>query len=151
MASATTAFLDEQGRPLLRESFAAFLDVLGFSHTVVSAAESKQSEQGLEAIARALGAARTFVRDSLGSDELANPEKWAVKFFSDNLLLGYPSDTGDTFAVARFVLKCAQRYQLQMTLSGFFVRGAITLGALCLTDDIIFGTALIESYRLESS
>ena len=37
-----------------------------------------------------------------------------------------------------------------MALSGFFVRGALTLGPLCVTDEIIFGTALIESYQLES-
>jgi hypothetical protein len=37
-----------------------------------------------------------------------------------------------------------------MVLGGFFVRGALSLGPLCVTDDIIFGTALIESYQLES-
>jgi hypothetical protein len=48
------------------------------------------------------------------------------------------------------VVQCVQRYQLQMALSGFFVRGALTLGPLCVAEEIIFGTALIESYELES-
>jgi hypothetical protein len=37
-----------------------------------------------------------------------------------------------------------------MTMSGFFVRGALTEGLVCLTDEIIFGSALIECYQLES-
>jgi alcohol dehydrogenase class IV len=37
-----------------------------------------------------------------------------------------------------------------MALSGFFVRGAVTLGPLCVTEEIIFGTGLIESYQLEA-
>ena len=37
-----------------------------------------------------------------------------------------------------------------MTLNGFFVRSALTQGPVCLTDEIIFGSALIECYLLES-
>jgi hypothetical protein len=37
-----------------------------------------------------------------------------------------------------------------MTMSGFFVRGALTDFPVCLTDEIIFGSALIECYQLES-
>src|SRR5262249_7385977 len=37
-----------------------------------------------------------------------------------------------------------------MTMNGFFVRGALTQGPVCLTDEIIFGSALIECYQLES-
>jgi hypothetical protein len=37
-----------------------------------------------------------------------------------------------------------------MTMNGFFVRGALTKGPVCLTDEIIFGSALIECYQLES-
>jgi hypothetical protein len=51
---------------------------------------------------------------------------------------------------ALFVVRCAQGYQLQMALNGFFVRGALATGPICLTDEIIFGSALVECYRLES-
>ena len=47
-------------------------------------------------------------------------------------------------------MRCVQRYQLHMALRGFFVRGAMTLGPICLTDEIVFGSSLIESYVLES-
>lgn len=148
----TNTYLDHSGRPQLRESITAFLDVLGFSHTVVAAAEAGQSDECLSNIVHAIEDAKAFVRASLSHHAYADPRHWAIKFFSDNLLIGYPvEDPSNVAAAATFVLLCTQRYQLRMALSGFFVRGALTLGPLCVTDDIIFGTALIESYRLESN
>ena len=42
-------------------------------------------------------------------------------------------------------------YQLQNGgVNGYFTRGALAIGPLCITDDIIYGTSLIESYQLES-
>jgi len=152
MTSPTKAYLDQSGRPQLRDSVTAFLDVLGFSHTVLSAAEAGTSQQCLDHIVGALNDARAFVRDSLSTQDSAGPQRWAIKFFSDNLLLGYPLESAiDASAAAMFVVRCTQRYQFQMALSGFFVRGALAIGPLCVTDDIIFGTALIDSYRLEAN
>jgi hypothetical protein len=37
-----------------------------------------------------------------------------------------------------------------MVLNGFFVRGAMSIGQICLTDEIIFGSALVECYQGES-
>src|SRR4029079_6338390 len=72
-------------------------------------------------------------------------------FFSDNLAFGYPfDDSVDHASTAMFIVRSAQRYQLKMTMNGFFVRGALTQGPICLTDEIIFGSALIECYTLES-
>jgi hypothetical protein len=38
---------------------------------------------------------------------------------------------------------------MRMALNGLFMRGALTNGPICLTDEIIFGKALLESYHLE--
>ena len=35
-------------------------------------------------------------------------------------------------------------------MNGYFLRGALTQGPICLTDEIIFGRALVECYQLES-
>ena len=149
--SQSPLYLYESGRTKLRESITAFIDVLGFSQTVLATAEAGQSQQCLDRILIALEDSRAAVRSSLPVQELANSSPWAVKFFSDNLLLGTPCDEhGGTVAALVFVLRCAQLYQLQMVLGGFFVRGALTTGPLCVTDDIIFGTSLIDAYRLES-
>lgn len=40
-------------------------------------------------------------------------------------------------------------FQLKMVLSGFFLRGAISIGELYLDDDIIFGNGLLEALKGE--
>jgi hypothetical protein len=150
--SATAPYLDAAGTPLLRESIIGFLDVLGFSHIATAATTQGESQQILERIAAAISDSRQFVRQAFADQPLADPSRWALKFFSDNLVFGYPFGT-DGFSpgrVASFAVRCVQRYQLRMALSGFFVRGALTPGHICLTDEIIFGSALIECYQLES-
>jgi hypothetical protein len=105
----------------------------------------------LDKIAAAIDDSRSFVRENIPDGENSLGSRWATKFFSDNLAFGYPFDESlDRATTAQFIVRSAQRYQLKMTLNGFFVRGALTQGAVCLTDEIIFGSALIECYLLES-
>src|SRR3954447_7708934 len=152
MPAASTAYLDDAGRPRLRPSIVAFFDILGFSHIATSSATIEDSQSILDKIASAIDDSRDFVRQSFAETEWAQADRWATKFFSDNLAFGYAFDdaTVDHAATAWFIIGCAQRYQLRMIMNGFFVRGALTQGPICLTDEIIFGSALIECYLLES-
>jgi hypothetical protein len=152
MSESTTAYLDKAGRPRLRQSIVAFIDVLGFSHISTSCRTMEDSQHVLDKIAAAIDDSRHFVREAVPGGESALGRRWATKFFSDNLAFGYPfDDAGDRASAAWFIIRCAQRYQLKMTMNGFFVRGALTDGPVCLTDEIIFGSALIECYQLEST
>jgi hypothetical protein len=148
----TTAYLDEDGRPRLRPSIVAFIDVLGFSEMATTSASIEDSQRVLDTIAAAIDDSRSFVRQSIPDGDAALGNRWATKFFSDNLAFGYPFDdnTQSREATAWFIIRCVQRYQLKMAMNGFFVRGALTNGPVCLTDEIIFGSALIECYLLES-
>lgn len=152
MSESTTAYLDEAGRPRIRTSIVAFFDILGFSHASTSCASTEEAQSLLDKIATAIADSRDFVRTSFVDGESVTANHWAIKFFSDNLAFGYPLDdkTADPASSARFIIRCAQRYQLGMVMNGFFVRGALTQGPICLTDEIIFGSALIECYQLES-
>jgi hypothetical protein len=151
MSKLRAAYLDEAGRPRLRHSIVAFIDVLGFSHIATSCASLEDSQRVLDRIAAAIEDSRDFVRQPIPDGDAAPGSRWATKFFSDNLAFGYPFDpTEDPATTAWFIIRCAQRYQLKMTMNGFFVRGALTQGPVCLTDEIIFGSALIECYQLES-
>jgi hypothetical protein len=145
------AYVDATGRPLLRDSIVAFIDILGFSHMSTSQATMEESQRVLDRIATAIEDSREFVRKPLAGNMTSADSRWATKFFSDNLAFGYPFDdaTGHA-ATAWFIIRSAQRYQLKMNINGFFVRGALTQGPVCLTDEIIFGSALIECYQLES-
>jgi hypothetical protein len=147
-----TAYVDHAGRPRLKESVVAFIDVLGFSQIATSCASLEDSQAILDKIAAAIEDSRDFVRQAIPDEHITAGNRWATKFFSDNLAFGYPFDDDglDQAATAWFIIRCAQRYQLKMTMNGFFVRGALTRGPICLTDEIIFGSALIECYQLES-
>src|SRR4029078_852656 len=62
----------------------------------------------------------------------------------------FDSTAAGAAATIWFIVRSAQRYQLRMAINGYFLRGAITQGPICLTDELIFGSALVECYRLES-
>lgn len=145
-----SVYCDAQGRPRLQSSIVGFLDLLGFSNLVLTTPDDA-SQPLLDKICHAIADSRQYVRDVLAEEFAANPAGWALKFFSDNLVLGYSYEgTGTSVHLAAwFVVRCAQRYQMRMALNGLFMRGALTNGPICLTDEIIFGKALLESYHLE--
>lgn len=146
-----SGFLNESGHPRLRPSIVGFLDIMGFSQAIQNARSLDDAQQLVDRIVAALNDARDYVRRSLAGDFALLPKDWAVKFFSDNLVVGFPfGGTASAVTAARFIIACSQRYQLRMAVNGFFIRGALTEGLLCLTDDIIFGSALLECYHLES-
>lgn len=153
MTAPNTAYLDEQGSPRIRRSVVAFIDMLGFSNMSIASHDADASQHLLEKIAAAVEDSRRYVRETMAEETARSTARtWSLKYFSDNLVLGVPSDDDEAHAsqTIAFVLRCAQRYQLRMSFNGFFIRGAITDGLLCLSDDIIFGPTLVESYQLES-
>lgn len=152
MAPSEATYLDDTGRPILRQSIVAFIDILGFSQMVTSSTRQEESQRLLDTIYAAVQDSRKLARGSVEHEPGARSVAWVTKFFSDNLALGFPLGDGDRdhANAAALVVRAAQQYQLSMALSGFFLRGALTVGDLCLTDEIIFGSSLIECYQLES-
>src|SRR5262245_55522485 len=146
------AYLDETGHARLRLSVVAFIDILGFSHSIRTTAEKADSQLLVDRILAAMNDSRQYVRQSFPASFTSKLNRWALKFFSDNLVLGFPFEGSglSPAAAAWFVIRCAQRYQLRMALNGFFLRGALTRGPICLTDELIFGSALLHCYELES-
>src|SRR4051812_20474562 len=133
------AYVDAAGRPRLRDSVVAFIDILGFSQMSTACPTMDESQRVLDRIADAIEESREFVRQPLAGEISNANSRWATKFFSDNLAFGYPfDDAADRAATAWFIIRSAQRYQLKMNINGFFVRGALTQGPVCLTDEIIF-------------
>jgi hypothetical protein len=133
-------------------SIVAFLDILGFSQAIRATTDQEGAQRLVDRILAAIADSRQYVRRTLAKEFATNPDCWALKFFSDNLVVGYPFEGAgiSPASAAWFIIRCAQRYQLRMVLNGFFLRGGLTQGPICLTDDIIFGSALLECYELES-
>jgi hypothetical protein len=147
-----SAYLDQEGHPRLRQSVVGFLDLLGFSNSIVSTTDPAKAQQLVERIVAAIEDARQYVRSDLAAEFARLPQTWGLKFFSDNLVVSYPVEGSGVppSTAALFVIRCAQRYQLRMTLNGFFLRGGLAEGNMCLTGEILFGAALLECYELES-
>jgi hypothetical protein len=150
MSDFRAAYVDAAGRPRLRDSIVAFIDILGFSEMSTTSASVEESQRILDRISAAIDDSRDFVRQAISAGLSQANSRWVTKFFSDNLAFGYPFGADDRASTAWFIVRSAQRYQLRMSINGFFVRGALTQGPVCLTDEIIFGSALIECYQLES-
>ncbi|KGQ19772.1 hypothetical protein LF41_2274 [Lysobacter dokdonensis DS-58] len=49
-----------------------------------------------------------------------------------------------------FILWSLRRYQFQMAKKGFFIRGGLSVGALFVDENSVYGPALIEAYHLEN-
>jgi hypothetical protein len=144
------AYIDEDGKPILRESYCFFLDFLGFSSLVQSATSLVEEQELLD----------KFVKDvSPHIDEATKPQEydygldgklfWGAKIFTDNIVLGYPSRTPEKETELGSALFDAMSYQLGCVLSGYFVRGGLSYGNLCIAESVVFGKALLEAVGLE--
>ncbi len=144
-------FVDPSGAPLLRQSVTAFLDILGFSQLCSLDTDIVESQELLLSIDNAIREAVAVVEQSLSADDEIIFRNGVAKFFSDNLLYALAFEDETKIATsAELVLRLVQQYQLRMALNGFFIRGGITRGPICVTEQIVFGNALVESYLLES-
>jgi hypothetical protein len=126
--------------------------LLGFSQQVIASPSREDSQRLLNQIVSGIEDARATARTAMLNEGQSTPPGWATKFFSDNLVVGCPvADSRSSVRfIAQFVIRCVQQYQLRMALNGLFVRGALTHGLLSITDEIIFGAALIDCYQHES-
>ena len=90
MTAFSAAYLDDSGKPLLRTSVCGFIDVLGFSNLSTASSSRQDAQRVLQRVANAIADSRAFVRHTFGSEPAADPNHWALKFFSDNLVFGFP-------------------------------------------------------------
>lgn len=90
--------------------------------------EQVEAQLLVNRIRAAIDDSKQYVRKNPGQDSALVANPWALKFFSDNLVVGYPFEGTPVSAemAARFFIRASQRYQLRMALNGFFLRGALT-------------------------
>lgn len=137
--------------PKLRESFCAFLDILGFQSLTKDAGETfDDSMRLLKRLTKALRLSREWNDSAEFGGKI-----WMEKTFTDNLLIAYPFNEEDPddwnreSAWGGCITACA-RHQFALTLNkGFAVRGGIVSGLVHVSRAIVFGPALLSSYHLE--
>lgn len=136
----------------LRPTVFCFLDALGYSEF------SRAPDAALVDRFRGYHAALTR-----GSTILKAPERqqwvrpmWgvddaAITAFTDNICIGFPIHLRDDGEIELGeLLRRIGAYQLEMAVSGYFVRGAVAVGDVYMDDLAVFGAPLIEAHECES-
>jgi len=134
----------ENGKPVHRLSYCAFLDLLGFSArtkaSYINETENKLLQEFHEIFSNQIARMKEETEESL----------LYFKSFSDNVLLAHPRFSDDMESEFGFIISSIKEYQFTMALKGFFIRGGLSIGQLFVDDDNVYGEALIDAYELES-
>lgn len=134
----------KDGKPVHLLSYCAFLDILGFSAKIRESYKVKKGNSLLRDFYSIFQERLEKIRSESESSLLY------FKTFSDNVLLAYPRYSHDMEEEFAFIMWSLRDYQYQMALKGMFIRGGLSIGPLFVSDDNVYGDALIEAYELES-
>lgn len=138
--------------PKLIKSFVCHVDILGYSELSKEAIFSGNGDIFLNKIRLALTKAYDRVRKS--SEGWSNKHLFSIKVFTDNIVLGYPvKDTERSVGEEELghIFRIFSEFQVALVMEGFLVRGGIAFGKHYMDDDIVFGDALLEAVKLDSS
>lgn len=141
------------GKPLIRKSVTAFLDILGFAQAIRNAALQGKQQEHLDALQTALTEAHRHFRADFAAYErfgAMTAAPYMIKVFTDNIVLGIPIYTDAESELGR-MLNLVGNYQFTLAQHGFFVRGGITIGDMYMDENIAYGKALLEAYAAERS
>lgn len=133
-------YSDEQGNPVLRESFAVFIDELGTSRRM----ENYSNEDLIDDLVL-----YDEARLSLYSPDDRSYEYVRPLYFTDNVMLAVPAWPDDEDGGLGYSLGVAAEYQARLATMGRFSRGAITYGKLYADHSFGTGPALVEAVNLE--
>jgi len=133
---------DSLPEPIMRNSFCAFADILGFKDLVMKSIAEGSSGQVLRElhaiISRQIERMQPVNQLGLG---------W-VKSFTDNVVLGFPLE-GDGESQFGLLIESLTVFQYEMAKKGFFLRGGVATGPLFMDENVAFGAALLEAYDIE--
>ncbi len=145
-------YIVEGEPPSLRPSIFCFLDVLGYTQFSRGAAGEDLTAR-LRDYHAALMSGAELLRDPDRQSWFVHTDGQfdaAITGFTDNICLGFPIRYREDGEVELGqVLARIGRYQVEMAIRGYFVRGAIAVGDVYLDDMTVFGPPLIEAHNAE--
>ena len=79
-------------------------------------------------------------------------ENIKIKVFSDNIIIAKETNSSDDAIMLNLnqMIALAASFQFRAMLSGWPVRGGITIGNLYIDDTFVWGEGLLRAYKLES-
>lgn len=138
--------------PTLTLSFVCHVDILGYAQLCQKAIESNTSNVLLNKVRDALNTAYARVRKS--AESWGGNDSFEIKIFTDNIIVGYPiTSSNNSFGEAELghIFDVFSEFQLALAMEGFLVRGGIAFGNHYMDEDIVFGDALIEAVKQDTS
>ena len=139
--------------PELLNSVFAFVDILGYKELIGETQRPTEQQNLLIRLHNALSSSRRWLNGGDLPETLryfSEKDRFVLRAFTDNIAIGWPilsdgeNELGTAFEDLAF-------FQLEMVNAGFFVRGAISVGSLYLDEFVVFGNALMEAYKGETS
>lgn len=138
--------------PQMLSSFVCYADILGYSHLSREAINSGHGNEFLFKLHHALKSAYDRIRER--SKGWGDDSFYAVKVFTDNIVVGYPlhrpgfdygePELGD-------IMGAFNELQVALAMEGFFLRGGIALGEIYMDDDIVFGNAFLQAVEQDKN
>lgn len=138
-------YKSNKGDLLFRQSFCAYVDVLGFSEKI------KQNDLiYFNKYLQILNDELKHIEQTHDLSGKGGLKSFELKIFTDNFVFGHPwfdqfgeSELGNIFEVLSHI-------QFTFAKSDIFIRGAITMSDLYMDENIVLGPALVDAYTLES-
>jgi len=138
-------------KPIVYETrILAYLDILGWKDQVERSSKAPSAMVAVDAAMKRLKAAASDIREYKRVMTRRSRGEWTapdVTVFSDTVALSCVPTEWSVQVLAIQV----QRFCLSLMALGLYTRGAIVRGLLHHKDNIIYGPALNEAHRLEST
>lgn len=145
-----------------KDSIVVFLDLLGFSkkvekenlikeiHNVISYIKAWNTSNGENKFIEE----KDFIYEDFLDDKVVDYKKiqkeLQISFFSDSTVITLPYSS-DELDIKLFLIIRALAYVIsKIAMQNFFVRGGISIGKMFHEDNIYFGPAYLDAYKLES-
>ena len=130
----------------------AFIDILGFEH-ILNATKIKTDQNQLiddQDLIKDLYDVFMRIRDLMGVDEQVEgvAESRQVTQFSDSIVISF--EISDEPLEFKYLLGELLHLTYELLKSEILIRGGISYGSLIHTDKVLFGTALVHAYMVES-
>ncbi|MCK8824685.1 hypothetical protein [Fuchsiella alkaliacetigena] len=138
-----------------KEQIVAFIDIMGFSNLIKQANENKS--EAVEIIKNLKDSISSCVERNLSSKLSPKDESLKIdpkfKIFSDCISISSDCIENSEDYIADWVfffLLNIMYIQAELIVNNIFIRGGVTVDLHYQSDDIIFSSGLVNSYKLES-
>jgi len=137
------------GEEELHESICLYADVIGLKDAIGEANSESKLQELFKSFCSATKHAQLHLVPDDAEGMVPGEATWAYSAFSDCFVLGFRGVQAQV-GFEKVMVPLAQA-TLHLATQGFFLRGGLATGMLHVSRKVVFGPALIEAYKIEST